>query len=76
MQDSGKRLQSLFSKGCTDWRNVVEEAYFEQVMRERLAIFERRREAWRVVRWGATTALGLVLACWSGIQIWDRFFGG
>ena len=76
MEDSGERLQSFFSKGYTDWRNIVEEAYYEQVMRERLAIFERRREAWRIARWVATTALGLVLAFWSGIQIWDRFFGG
>ena len=76
MEDSGKRLQSLFSKGNTHWRDVVEEAYYEQVMRERLAIFERRREAWRIARWVATTALGVVLAVWSGIQIWDRFFGG
>lgn len=75
MEDSGKRLQSLFSEGNTHWRDVVEEAYYEQVQRERLAIFERRREWWRIIRWGSTTALGLVLACWSGIQIWDWFVG-
>ena len=79
MEDSGKRLQSLFSlfsKEDTHWRDVVEEAYYEQVQRERLAIFERRREAWRIIRWGSTTALGLVLAAWSGIQVWDWFVGG
>ena len=76
MEDSGKRLQSLFSEGYTHWRDVVEEAYYEQVMRERLAIFEQRREAWRIARWVATTALGSVLACWSGIQVWDWFFCG
>ena len=76
MKESGERLQSLFEQVPTKRRDVIEEAYFEQVLRERLAIFERRREWWRIIRWGATTALGLVLACWSGIQIWDRFFGG
>jgi len=76
MEDSGKRLQSFFRSRTPNWRDVVEEAYFEQVQRERLTIFERRREWWRIARWGATTALGLVLAFWSGIQIWDRFFGG
>ena len=76
MQESRDRLRILFECGKPKARDVIEEAYFEQVQRERLAIFERRREWWRVARWGATTALGLVLACWSGIQIWDRFFGG
>ena len=79
MEESGKRLLSLFSlfsKGDAHWRDVVEEAYYEQVQRERLAIFERRREAWRIIRWGLTTALGLVLAAWSGIQVWDWFVGG
>ena len=77
MEESGKRLQSLFEgPKPSDWRDVVEEAYYEQVQRRRLAIFERRREWWRVVRWGLTTVLGVVLTLWSGIQIWDRFFGG
>ena len=62
MENSGKRLQSFFSKRDTHWRDVVEEAYYEQVQRERLTIFERRREWWRVIRWGLTTALGAVLA--------------
>ena len=55
-------------------RDIIEEAYYEQVQRQRLAIYERRRETWRVIRWGSTTALGLVLAFWSGLQIWDWFF--
>ena len=77
MEESGKRLQSLFGgPKPRNWRDVVEEAYYEQVQRRRLAIFERRREWWRVVRWGLTTGLGMVLTLWSGIQIWDRFFGG
>lgn len=76
MEESGKRLQSLFDSPHPRRRNVVEEAYYEQVQRRRLAIFERRREWWRVVRWGLTTVLGGVLTLWSGIQIWDRFFGG
>lgn len=77
MEVSGERLQSLFEgPKPRNWRDVVEEAYYEQVQRRRLAIFERRREWWRVVRWGLTTVLGVVLTLWSGIQIWDRFFGG
>lgn len=56
-------------------RDIIEEAYYEQVQRQRLAIYKRRRENWRVIRWGATTALGLVLAFWSGLQIWEWFFG-
>lgn len=77
MEESGKRLQSLFEgPKPRDWRDVVEEAYYEQVQRRRLAIFERRREWWRVVRWGLTTLLGTALLVVSGIQIWDRFFGG
>ena len=77
MEESGKRLQSLFEgPKPRNWRDVVEEAYYEQVQRRRLAIFERRREWWRVVRWGLTTVLGVVLTLWSGIQLWDRFFGG
>ena len=75
MQESGERLRMLFERGEPIARDVIEEAYFEQVMRERLVIFERRKEWWRIIRWGATTALGLVLACWSGIQIWDWFVG-
>ncbi len=75
MKESGERLAKFLERTRFNERDVIEEAYYEQVMRERLAIFERRREAWRIARWGATTALGLVLACWSGIQIWDRFFG-
>lgn len=76
MEESGKRLQSLFDIRTPNWRDVVEEAYYEQVQRRRLAIFERRREWWRVVRWGLTTVLGVVLTLWSAIQIWDRFLGG
>lgn len=77
MAESGKRLQSLFEgPKPSDWRDVVEEAYYEQVQRRRLAIFERRREWWRVIRWGSTTALGVVLAAWSLMQIVDRVIGG
>ena len=76
MRESGERLQSLFGEREPTARDVIEEAYFEQVMRERLAIFERRREWWRVIRWGSTTALGIVLAAWSLMQIVDRVIGG
>ena len=76
MIESGERFAELFEHPSCDPRDVIEEAYREQVMRERLAIFERRKEWWRVIRWGLTTALGLVLAAWSGIQVWDRFFVG
>jgi len=62
MEDSGGRLEKLFKLPDLNDRDVIEEAYYEQVMRERLAIFERRREWWRVIRWGLTTALGAVLA--------------
>lgn len=76
MEDSAKRLESIFKRDSWFARDVIEEAYFEQVMRERLAIFERRREWWRVIRWGLTTALGMVLAAWSLMQIVDRVIGG
>ena len=75
MNESGERLQSLFEQVPTNRGDVIEEAYFEQVMRERLAIFERRKENWRIIRWASTTALGLVLAAWSLVQIVDRLFG-
>ena len=75
MIESGERFKKLYEHPTSNLRDVIEEAYLEQVLRERLAIFERRKEWWRVIRWGATTALGLVLACWSGIQIWDWFVG-
>ena len=75
MIESGERFAELFERPNCAPRDVIEEAYLEQVLRERLAIFERRKEWWRVIRWGATTALGLVLAFWSGIQIWDWFVG-
>lgn len=76
MKESGERLQSLFEQVPTSHRDVIEEAYYEQVMRERLAIFERRKENWRIIRWGSTTALGLVLAAWSLVQTVDRLAGG
>lgn len=76
MEESGERLVKLLDPDRRRARDVIEEAYFEQVMRARLAIFERRREWWRVIRWGLTTALGSVLAACSGIQIWQYFFGG
>ena len=76
MEDSGGRLEKLFKLPDLNDRDVIEEAYYEQVMRERLAIFERRQEWWRVIRWGATTALGLVLAAWSLMQIVERLAGG
>lgn len=75
MQESRDRLRMLFERGDPIARDVIEEAYFEQVQRERLAIFERRREWWRIIRWGSTTALGLVLAAWSLMQIVDRLVG-
>ena len=62
MKESGERLAKLFERSRVSERDVIEEAYYEQVMRERLAIFERRREWWRVIRWGLTTALGVILA--------------
>lgn len=76
MQDSGVRLRMLFEQGDITARDVIEEAYLEQVLRERLTIFERRREWWRIIRWGSTTALGLVLAAWSLVQIVERLAGG
>ena len=76
MTESSERLQSLFEQDRPNRRDVIEEAYFEQVMRERLAIFERRKENWRIIRWGSTTALGLVLAAWSLMQIVDKLVGG
>lgn len=58
MEESAARLVKLFeSKGPLE-RDVIEEAYYEQVMRERLAIFERRRESWRVIRWGGDDCVG------------------
>lgn len=76
MQESTERLRSIFDGSEPTARDIIEEAYYEQVMRERLAIFERRREWWRIIRWGSTTALGLVLAAWSLMQIVDRLVGG
>ena len=76
LQECSERLKSLFEQSDPVVRDVIEEAYFEQVTRERLAIFERRREWWRVIRWGSTTALGMVLAAWSLMQIVDRVIGG
>ena len=62
MKESRERLNVLLELPDCDSRDVIEEAYLEQVLRERLAIFERRREWWRVIRWGLTTALGVILA--------------
>ena len=76
MQESTERLRSIFDGSEPTARDIIEEAYFEQVQRERLAIFERRREWWRIIRWGSTTALGLVLAAWSLMQIVDKLVGG
>ena len=72
---SDLRLRMLFERDNPKARDVIEESYAEQVLREWLEIFERRREWWRIIRWGSTTALGLVLAAWSAIQGWDRLFG-
>lgn len=75
MADSATRLKTLLDDEQVRERDVIEEAYYEQVQRQRLAIYERRRENWRIIRWGATTVLGMVLASWSVLQIWDRFLG-
>ena len=73
------RLKALITNANpergVDFRDIAEEAYFEQVQRQRLAIYERRRENWRVIRWGATTVLGLVLAFGSMVSVWDKLFG-
>ena len=76
MIESGERFTKLLGHPSRELRDVIEEAYYEQVQRERLAIFERRREWWRIIRWGSTTALGALIGIWSGIQIWQYFFGG
>lgn len=76
MKESGGRLQTLFNMGTPGWRNVVEEAYYEQVQRERLAIFERRREWWRVIRWGSATVLGAIIGAWHVMLFVERIVGG
>ena len=76
MVESGERLIKLYEPERRIDRDVIEEAYYEQVMRERLAIFERRREWWRIGRWVATTVLGGILGFWSVLQILDWFSGG